>query len=188
MAKLIKAGSKFMFQLHYTPNGKEAVDRSMVALRFAKEQPKLEVKTGSAINFSFRIPANDGNYEVKSSFEVKKDMDIVSWMPHMHVRGKDFLYTIVYPDGRTEVALNVPRYDFNWQLQYDLAKPIHLPAGTRIDCVAHFDNSTNNAANPNPNQEVKWGDQTWEDMMIGFFGYTAPVQAKPAVEASKAGE
>ena len=186
-AKLIKAGSKLRFQVHYTTNGKEATDRTSVAMRFAKETPKLQAIVGSAINFSFKIPANSDNHEVKSTFTLKKDIDVVSWMPHMHVRGKSFEFTIVYPDGRSEVALNVPKYDFNWQLAYDLAKPVHLPAGTRIDCVAHFDNSTNNKYNPNPNKDVTWGDQTWEEMMIGFFTYTVPNQPKPVEAASRAG-
>jgi len=101
-------------------------------------------------------------------------------MPHMHVRGKSFEFTVVYPDGRSEIVLNVPKYDFNWQLGYDLATPVHLPAGTRIDCVAHFDNSANNKYNPDPTKEVKWGDQTWEEMMIGFFTYTVPVSSLTA--------
>jgi hypothetical protein len=188
-AKLIKAGAKLRFQMHYTPNGKEATDRTEVAIRFAKQPPKWQAVTGNAINFQFKIPANTDNYEVTSSFTAKKDIDIVDFMPHMHVRGKDFKYTIVYPDGRSEVALSVPKYDFNWQLAYEIAKPIHLPAGARIDCVAHYDNTANNAANPNPNQEVKWGDQTWEEMMIGWFTYTVPNQPKAPVEAAtKAGE
>jgi len=186
-AKLIKAGSKLRFQMHYTPNGKEATDRTTVALRYAKEAPKWQAVTGNAMNFSFKIPANTDNYEVKSSYTAKKDIDIVGFMPHMHVRGKDFIYTIVYPDGKSEVALSVPKYDFNWQLAYEPAKPIHLPAGARIDCVAHYDNTVNNKYNPNPNQDVKWGDQTWEEMMIGWFTYTIPNQVKP-VEAARAGE
>jgi hypothetical protein len=105
-------------------------------------------------------------------------------MPHMHLRGKDFKYTVVYPDGRDEVILNVPRYDFNWQLSYEFTQPLTLPAGSRIDCVAHFDNSANNKYNPDPTQEVKWGDQTWEEMMIGWFTYLLPVEQ---VDVSKAG-
>ena len=185
-AKLIKAGSKLRFQVHYTANGTPATDRTQVAMRFAKETPKFQALVGSAINFSFRIPAGSDNHEVKSSFTLKRDIDVVSWMPHMHVRGKSFQFTVVYPDGRSEVALNVPKYDFNWQLGYELAKPIHLPAGTRIDCVAHFDNSVNNKYNPDPSKEVKWGDQTWEEMMIGFFTYTVPNEAKLAAQAGEA--
>ena len=186
-AKLVKAGSKFRFQVHYTTNGKEAADRTIVGVRYAKELPKFQANVASAINFNFKIPANTDDYEVKSSYTVKRDLDVVSWMPHMHVRGKDFKFTIVYPDGRSEVALNVPKYDFSWQLSYTPAQTIHLPEGTRIDCVAHFDNTPNNKANPNPNQDVKWGDQTWEEMMIGFVTYTVPYQ-KPVVEAVKSGE
>ena len=187
-AKLIRAGSKLRFQQHYTPNGKEATDRTMLALRFARQAPKWQAITGNALNFSFKIPANTDNYEVKSSFTAKKEIDIVGFMPHMHVRGKDFNYTIVYPDGRSEVVLSVPKYDFNWQLAYEMVKPIHLTEGTRIDCVAHYDNTANNKYNPNPNQDVKWGDQTWEEMMIGWFTYTVPYAPKPGVEAAnKAG-
>ena len=183
-AKLIKAGSKFRFQVHYTTNGTEGSDRTQVAMRFAKETPQYQALVGTAINFSFKIPAGADNHEVKSTFTLKRDIDVVSWMPHMHVRGKSFEYTVVYPDGRSEVVLNVPKYDFNWQLQYELAKPLHLPAGTRIDCVAHFDNSTNNKYNPDPAKEVKWGDQTWEEMLIGFYTYTVPNQAKTPVPSA----
>jgi hypothetical protein len=92
-------------------------------------------------------------------------------MPHMHLRGKDFEYRVVFPDGRSEVLLSVPRFDFNWQSNYRLEKPLRLPVGTRIDCTAHFDNSTANPNNPDPTKEVRWGDQTWEEMMIGFVDY-----------------
>lgn len=177
-AKLIKAGSKLRFQVHYTTNGKEGTDRTQVAMRFAKEAPQYQALVGTALNHAFKIPAGSDNHEVKSSFTLKRDIDVVSWMPHMHVRGKSFEYTVVYPDGKSEVVLNVPKYDFNWQLQYELTKPMHLPAGTRIDCVAHFDNSVNNKYNPDATKDVKWGDQTWEEMMIGFFTYTVPNVAK----------
>ena len=130
-----------------------------------------------------KIPPSDPNYEVKSTFTAKQDLQLIGFMPHMHLRGKDFKYTIVFPDGRDEVLLSVPKYDFNWQLAYELKAPLDLPKGTRIDCVAHFDNSANNKYNPDPTKEVKWGDQTWEEMMIGWFTYTVPAQ--PATVAAK---
>jgi hypothetical protein len=170
-AKRVKAGSNFMFQMHYTPAGEATTDRSYIGLYFAREPVKKQVLTGTAANRNFVIPANDGNYEVKSSWTAKEDVLIVDLMPHMHVRGKDFKYTAVYPDGRSEVVLNVPRYDFNWQLLYRFKQPLFLPKGSRLDCVAHFDNSPRNKYNPDPTQPVKWGDQTWEEMMIGWFDY-----------------
>ena len=129
--------------------------------------------TGTAINHDFAIPAGDSNYEVRSSWTAKEDVRIVDLMPHMHVRGKDFTYTAVYPDGRSEIALKAPRYDFNWQLLYQFREPLYLPKGSRLDCVAHFDNSPNNKYNPDPSKPVKWGPQTWEEMMIGWFDYSA---------------
>jgi len=184
-AVLVKAGSSLFFQVHYTPNGKAVKDRSYIGVRFAKEPPKYRATRGLALNAGFRIPPNDANYEVRSSYTVKQDVTLDSLMPHMHLRGKDFQYTVVYPDGRQEVILSVPKYDFNWQLMYQLKAPMLLPKGTRIDCVAHFDNSANNKFNPDPTKEVRWGEQTWEEMMIGFFTYTVP--AAPAA-VSTAGE
>ena len=184
-AKLIKAGSKLLFQMHYTPNGTPVRDRSYVGLRFAKEPPKYKAITANAMQHNFAIPPGDPNYKVESTWTAREDIELLGLMPHMHVRGKDFKYTVVYPDGRDEVILNVPRYDFNWQLNYDFAKPLILPKGTRIDCVAHFDNSANNKYNPDPTKEVKWGDQTWEEMMIGWFTYTVP--NKPEAQALSVG-
>jgi hypothetical protein len=173
-AKLVKAGSKLLFQLHYTPNGKAVKDRTYVGIKFAKEPPKFRAITANAATHDFAIPPGDGNYPVKSTWTAKSDVSLLGLMPHMHLRGKDFKYTVVYPDGREEVILNVPRYDFNWQLEYQMKAPLVLPKGTRIDCIAHFDNSPNNKFNPDPSKEVKWGDQTWEEMMIGWFTYSVP--------------
>ena len=173
-AVLVKAGSSLSFQVHYTPNGKAVKDRSYIGVRFAKEPPKYRAIRGLALNGGFRIPPNDPSYEVRSSYTVKQDVTLDSLMPHMHLRGKDFQYTVVYPDGRQEVILSVPQYDFNWQIRYEIKSPMLLPKGTRIDCVAHFDNSPNNKFNPDPAKEVRWGEQTWEEMMIGFFTYTVP--------------
>jgi hypothetical protein len=184
VAKQIKAGSKIVFQMHYTPNGKATTDRSYVGLYFAKEPPREVAKGGAIINFNFKIPAGDSNYEVRSTWSAPEDLLLTGMTPHMHVRGKDFKFTAYYPDGSSEVLLNVPHYDFNWQLHYSLAKPQHMPKGTRIECVAHYDNSVNNRFNPNPKIEVHWGDQTFEEMMIGFFDYLPEkTAANPAVAA-----
>jgi len=185
MAKRVKAGSKLVFQMHYTPNGKAATDRTRIGLIFSREPVKQAHRGGMIANFMFRIPPGAASHEVKSSWTAKEDILLTGLMPHMHVRGKDFLYTAVYPDGRTEVLLNVPRYDFNWQLNYQLAEPKLLPKGTRIDCVAHFDNSPNNKFNPDPAAEVRWGDQTWEEMMIGFFNYVLPDENLLISQASR---
>jgi len=170
-ARLIKKGSKLTFQMHYTPNGEATTDRSYIGLIFSKTPVHKIALTGTATNARFVIPPGDGNYEVRSSWTATDDVRIIDLMPHMHVRGKDFTYTAVYPDGRSEVVLQVPKYDFNWQLLYQFKDPLFLPKGTRLDCVAHFDNSVRNKYNPDPSKEVRWGDQTWEEMMIGWFDY-----------------
>jgi len=171
-AKLIKAGSKLVFQMHYTPNGSPAKDRSYIGLIFAKGPVAKKAMTGMAIDSAFVIPAGDGNHEVHSVWQAKEDVRLVDLMPHMHLRGKDFRYTVEYPDGRQEIVLSVPKYDFNWQLIYRFKEPLLLPKGSRLECVAHFDNSVNNKYNPDPTKPVRWGPQTWEEMMIGWFDYT----------------
>ena len=125
---------------------------------------------GLAINPRFVIPPNDGNYEVRAVSMLSQDTLLTSMTPHMHVRGKDMTYIVHYADGRSETLLSVPHYDFNWQITYELAEPMLLPKGTRLEVIAHYDNSPNNKFNPDPTKAVKWGDQTWEEMMIGFFG------------------
>lgn len=170
-ARLIRKGSKLTFQMHYTPNGEATTDRSYVGLIFSKTPVQKTALTGTAINSRFVIPAGDANFEVRSSWTATDDVRIIDLMPHMHVRGKDFTYTAVYPDGHSEVVLQVSKYDFNWQLLYQFREPLFLPKGARLDCVAHFDNSARNKYNPDPAKEVRWGDQTWEEMMIGWFDY-----------------
>ncbi|MBI1897251.1 MAG: thiol-disulfide isomerase [Acidobacteria bacterium] len=184
-AKLVKAGTRFRIQMHYTPAGKPVKDRTYFGLRFARKPPGRQAIVGRALNARFRIPPLDPNHEVRADWKFDEPVEIYGFMPHMHLRGKDFKYTLVYPDGREQVVLNVPRYDFNWQLNYVLKEPLRVPAGSRLDCVAHFDNSRNNKANPDPAKEVRWGDQTWEEMMIGWFSYTLPagrdrIQARAA--------
>jgi len=177
-ARLIKAGSSIVFQMHYTTNGEATKDRTSIGLIFTREPPTRTLVTGNALNARFVIPPGAAGHEVKSSTTFKEDVHLTSFMPHMHFRGKDFTYTAVYPDGNSEVLLSVPKYDFNWQLTYVLEKPLALPKGTRLDCVAHFDNSTANKFNPDPTKEVRWGDQTWEEMMIGWFSFTRDAEQR----------
>jgi hypothetical protein len=179
-AKLVKAGSDFVFQMHYTATGKAGTDRSRIGVIFAKEPPKERIFTANATNSKFVIPAGDPAYRVESSITLQAPARLVDVMPHMHYRGKDFEYRLVYPTGETQIVLSVPHYDFNWQLFYYYAEPIVLPKGTRIECTAHFDNSPNNRYNPNPKVEVRWGDQTWEEMMIGWFDVAIDAGKNPA--------
>ena len=167
--KLIKAGSDIVFQMHYTPHGHARTDRTRLGIVFAKQPPKERVLTLSAVNDKFRIPPGDPNYRVDASFEVGTDVKLASLHPHMHGRGKDFEYRAVFPSGKTDILLRVPRFDWHWQNWYNLEQPIALPKGTRIDCTAHFDNSPNNPEAADPTKEVTWGDQSWDEMMIGFF-------------------
>lgn len=171
--KRIPARSKLIFQMHYTPNGKPQQDRSCIGLIFAPaSEIKYEVTTQKAANPRFRIPPGDPNHKVEANYTFDKDSLLLAMFPHMHLRGKSFRYTATYPDGHEEILLDVPHYDFNWQNAYELAEPKRIPAGTHIHCVAHFDNSPQNWANPDPSAAVRWGDQTWEEMMIGYFDCT----------------
>jgi hypothetical protein len=174
-AKLVKAGSDIVLQLHYTATGTASTDISKVGLVFSKDKPSVRVLTLASANPTFAIPPQDANYQVDSKIQLQEDATLVSLLPHMHFRGKDFEYRAIYPTGEKETLLSVPRYDFNWQLAYALATPKLLPAGTVIECTAHFDNSPNNRYNPDPTKEVHFGEQTWEEMMIGFFDVAVPV-------------
>ncbi|MCY2966385.1 MAG: redoxin domain-containing protein [Planctomycetota bacterium] len=185
----IPAGTELVFEMHYTPNGKAGTDRSQVGFVLCKEPPAIERKGGAVANLEFSIPAGKSRHEVAASKVLEQDIELCTLLPHMHLRGRDFRYTVTYPDGRSEVLLNVPAYDFRWQHRYVLTTPKLLPTGTRIDCVAHFDNSPGNPSNPDPKVAVKWGDQSTEEMMIGFFGYVelTPLPPKPApVKAAEA--
>jgi peroxiredoxin/mono/diheme cytochrome c family protein len=170
LARYVQAGSKLLFEMHYTPNGTAAKDRSYAGFVFTDPKTvKKEVAVQNAGNFTFKIPAGDPNYEVESDFVFRQNALLLTVSPHMHVRGKDFRYTLIYPDGKNEEVLWVPRYDFGWQTTYELTEPKYLPKGTKLHCVAHFDNSPENYANPDPTKEVSWGEQTWEEMMFGWF-------------------
>ncbi len=139
---------------------------------FAKQPPKHEVRTRGIDQRFFLIPPEKDSHRVTSITTFRKDALLWTLFPHMHLRGKSFEYQAIFPDGKKQTLLTIPRYDFNWQATYVLEKPLLLPAGTRLECTAIFDNSKNNANNPDSTQFVRWGDQTWEEMMIGFVDYT----------------
>jgi peroxiredoxin/mono/diheme cytochrome c family protein len=171
IGRRIPAGATLVWQMHYTATGKVEKDRSKYAFRFCKKPPEREAHTAWIANNRFRIPPGDPNHEVTSQFTFPKAALVYSFSPHMHVRGKDFEYKAVFPDGTSQILLSVPQYDFNWQSAYRLKEPVRLPAGSRIECTAHYDNSKGNPSNPNPEKPVFWGDQTWEEMMIGYADY-----------------
>jgi hypothetical protein len=182
VARLLRSKQDIILQMHYTTNGKEATDRTEVGIIFAKDAPKKLASGGMALNPRFVIPAGDGNAEVRAVQNIVQDTLVTNLTPHMHVRGKDMTYIAHYPDGTDETLLSVPRYDFNWQITYQLATPKVLPKGTRVEVIAHYDNSTGNKYNPDPTKDVRWGDQTWEEMMIGFWGTIAEAPAKPTTQ------
>jgi mono/diheme cytochrome c family protein len=179
-AKLIPAGSKLIFQMHYSKaTGKPEKDRSSVALVFARKPVEKMVVSTDIMNFYFRIPAGAANHEVTACSTFKKDVQIVSLMPHMHVRGKDMKYEAIYPDGRRVTLLSVPRYNFYWQTLYQLKQPLAIPQGTRIVVTAHFDNSPRNKYNPDATRAVRYGDSTNDEMLAGFVDYLT--EKPPAV-------
>lgn len=171
MAKRIVADSKIVFQIHYTPNGTEQLDTTKLGLLFADESDvQYEVVTGSVLNPAFVIPAGAARHCVNAkSIRSPKYSRLLALMPHMHARGTAFRFEADFPDGASEILLDVPKYDFNWQTSYRLLKPLALPAGTQLRCVAHYDNSAANPANPDPTKDVRNGIQSKDEMMLGYF-------------------
>ena len=178
-ARLLKAGADLVFQMHYTANGKETADRSKVGIRFAKQPPKQRVFNTFLANPYLQIPAGEANAEIHGSIQLPMDVTLIAMNPHTHVRGKAFRYQVTYPTGEFEVLLDVPKYDFNWQLSYYPTQPKLLPKGTKLEAIAWYDNSPNNPANPDPGKRVLWGDQTWEEMLAAFVDLVVPVDFKP---------
>ena len=175
MAKFIPARSDLIFQMHYTTNGRAASDRSSLGLVFAKHAPKQRVLTLQLANDhdTIPIPPNTDNYRVQVSGTLPNEATLLSFFPHMHLRGKKFEYNIVHADGSRETLLRV-NYDFYWQLSYQLAEPRRLRAGTKLEAIAWYDNSKNNPHNPDPDSAVRWGDQTYNEMMVVFFDVAVP--------------
>ncbi len=180
-AKLIPAGASLHFQIHYTPNGTATTDQTALGLVFSKTPPRHEVRV-AAVAAQLDIPPGEANYEARGRIPVPFDAKLLSFMPHMHVRGKSYRYELELPNKQSRTLLDVPRYDFNWQLQYRLREPIDAPAGSVLKGFATYDNSTNNPANPDPTRRVKWGQQTDEEMMLGYFEYYLP-NVEPAGQA-----
>ena len=170
VASRLPAGADIEAQMHYTTIGKPVTDRSSWGVVLAAEPDSMRrAGGGQVINPMFRIEPGNPSFEVTASRKISEDTYLSSMMPHMHVRGKSAKFIIKFPDGREEVALSVPNYDFNWQLNYQLEEPIFMPAGSELQAVFTYDNSTNNRHNPDPTAEVRWGDQTWEEMMLGYY-------------------
>jgi len=168
MAKLIPAGADLVLEIHYTPTGKPASDQTRVALKFARAKPEKRVLTLQLNNDRFLIPAGERQTEVTAWGSIPNDALLLSLFPHMHLRGKSFTYALI-DGGRTDTLLNIPKYDFYWQISYQLRTPIALKKGARIQCWAVYDNSPNNPRNPDPSADVTYGQQSWQEMMVGFF-------------------
>ena len=183
-AKLVPANSDIVFQLHYSTIGTAMTDKPEVGFTIAKEPPQrryISYNTQPSVGTDsevFRIPPNDGNWaSPPAEIFFNEDVQLVWMMPHMHLRGKDMTYNVEYPTGEKEIVLNVPHYDFNWQLGY--STDVKVPKGSKMTVNAHFDNSSNNKFNPDPNRPVFYGDQTWEEMMAPFFGIVVDMKQDP---------
>jgi hypothetical protein len=171
-AKLIPAGSDIVLEIHYMPEGKATTDRSRLGLVLAKQPPAERAMTLSAANMAFKIPPGAANFRVDASLTMPEDVTLLGLHPHMHMRGKSAEYRVVFPDGKTETLLSVPRYHWRWQLWYDFVEPIKLPKGAKLECTEHFDNSPNNPENPDPAKTVIWGQQSFDEMAVCMFNVT----------------
>jgi hypothetical protein len=173
-AMRIRAGTVLTFQMHYTAKGHEMHDRTKVGFRFAKEMPDEEIFSSQFVNGSFTIPAGAKDVAIPAEITAGQPVRIWGLLPHTHLRGTRWQYKLEKPDGTSEIILDVPRYDFNWQTYYLFDKPLEVPAGAKITSMAWYDNSTSNKSNPDPTKDVKWGDQTWEEMQYTGFLYSVP--------------
>jgi hypothetical protein len=172
--------------MHYTPNGKAGTDRTKVGLVFSKGPPKERVLTVAAVNRSFAIPAGAGDYPVNSKLEFTDQDHLVAIWPHMHLRGKSFRFELVDSTGHRQTLLSVPAYDFNWQMRYLPEEPLRLGPGSTLECFAKFDNSPNNKFNPDAIKQIRWGDQSWEEMMVGFMEISFDARKAPGEVVKRA--
>ena len=174
IARKLPAGARVSFQIHYTPSGKAKKERLKMGLVFAKAPPTYEVRTAPLANHRLSIPPGAARHVETHSQRVPFDMPVMGFMPHMHMRGAAFRYEVTYANGKTETLLDIPRYDFNWQLRYEYKSPKLIPRGSTMKITAVFDNSAGNKANPDPTKLVRWGSQTVDEMMIGYVEYFRP--------------
>ncbi len=185
VAKKVVAGSTIRLQIHYSKvAGSAQKDRSMIGLVFAKEPPKQLLQTRAVSNVFFKIPPGAENHKVTAVWPISRDIRIFTFLPHMHLRGKAMEYKVVYPDGKSETLLNVPNYSFSWQTGYRLKVPKLIPKGSRIEVTGYFDNSARNKFNPDPSKEVRYGEPTYDEMMMGFLDYC--VEPDKAAQANNA--
>jgi hypothetical protein len=174
-ARLVPANNTIVIEMHYTPVGTPQTDRSSVGLVYTDDKDVSHLLyTRGAMNGDFEIPANDPNYRVDAAHDFRSETLLMSLFPHMHLRGKSFRFDLISAGGKRETLLDVPYYDFNWQNYYILSAPRTIPKGSRLECTAYFDNSENNLANPDPSRSIRWGPQSWDEMMIGFFDVGIP--------------
>jgi hypothetical protein len=186
-AKLIPAGSDIVFELHYTANGKEAGDdQSKVGFIFARQPPKYRLLTIGVADAGFAIPPNDPNYEAQANATFAQPVTVIYLQPHMHLRGKDMEIRFQYPTGESEIMLNVPHYSYLWQTIYYEKDPLKVPKGTRVNVVAHWDNSANNPLNPDPTATIRWGDQSWDEMLVPFVGVLVERDTDPGKVMARA--
>jgi hypothetical protein len=185
-AKLVPGGKPIRIEVHYTPNGKETNDQTMVGFTLAKAPAQRRfviMAPEHLIDIRKPIPAGEANWETSGELTFNQDAELVWFMPHMHLRGKDMTFRLIHPSGREETALSA-RFNFNWQLGYEVAEPIQVTKGTRMIVTAHHDNSANNVSNPTPGQAAEWGEMTSQEMMLPWFGVVVNGNARPESIAS----
>jgi hypothetical protein len=177
--RMIPAGSSIFLEMHYTASGRETVDQTKVGFVLAKQPPAKRLLNLMVMEFNFEIPPNAGDHPGTTWAILNEPATLIYTQPHLHMRGIDMDIKVTYPDGRSEMLVSVPRYNYLWQTIYVQDKPIELPKGTRIDVSAHWDNSANNKFNPDPTKTVRWGDQSWDEMLVAFVGVTVDRNVDP---------
>jgi hypothetical protein len=179
-ARRIKAGASLVFQMHYSPTGKACKDRTRIGLVFARAPVAEQIVAMQVLYPTLAIPPGNSNYRVEASAVMPQTVRLAGMRAHMHLRGKSFQFRAIYPTGESEILLNIPKFDFDWQPYYYLETPKILPRGTRIVCTAYFDNSANNIVNPDPTKLIHWGPQSWDEMMIGWLDLAVPANSSTA--------